>query len=122
MKYSDITPAMYNEIVEAIEEKLLKLGICTKITMSASTIYDGREMISIASRPFNTMPVIYKAITINGSGFIKSTEHENVYELRLSVSYKFDYFSGGENGVDIGIITFRLFKDSDRVANLGMKI
>ena len=122
MKYNDLTKDMRNEVTSAIREKLLKLGINTEVSISAKTIYNGRELVMIESEPFNTTPVAYKSVSVTGEGFIENTEHEGVYELDFGLSYHFDYFTGGTNGVSIGRITFRFFEDSDRVACLGLLI
>lgn len=122
MKYSDLTEEMRNEMISVIQDKLLKLGIKAEVNMGAKTIYDGREMVYVNSKQFNTTPVIYKFITIDGQGFIKNTEKENRFSLSLSLSYRFKYFDGGENGVNIGIIEFVIFPETERVASLGLTI
>ena len=122
MKYSDLTDNMRQEIMGVICDKLLKLGIQTEVTMDAKVIYNGKELVSVLSKSFNTTPVIYKSIIVKCEGFICDTDKENVFSLTLNIDYKFYYFSGAENGVNIGSIVFYLYPDTDRVANIGLTI
>ena len=121
MMFKDLTEEMRQEILNTIKDKLLKLGINTEVTIGAKTIYNGKEMIFVESKPFNTTPVIYKSIKVDGSGFINMLDNGD-YALNIGLTYRFDYFNGGENGVDIGAIKFVIFPNTGRVANLGLVI
>lgn len=121
MKYDDLTEEMRSEIVDAVKNVLLKLGINVDVMLSARIIYDGREMIEIKTDSFNTKPVIYKEVTVHGEGFISNIK-DNVFGLYLSLCYKFKYFSGGENGVDIGVSQFQFYTETGRVRYMGTKI
>ena len=122
MRYSDLTDNMRQEILNVIQDKLMKLGIHTEFTMGAKTIYNGKELVSVLSKSFNTTPVIYKSVIVKCEGFIVDTDKENVFSLTLNIDYKFYYFSGAENGVNIGSIVFYLYPDADRVTTTGLVI
>ena len=122
MKYSDLTEGMREALTSAISNRLLKLGINTEVSIFAKKIYDGREMIHVETAPFNSTPVIYKRIFVMGDGFIEPTDREGIYEIAFLLGYRFEYFRGGENGVDIGSITFRIFEKTGDLTCLGLNI
>lgn len=121
--FNDFTEEMRQDIIDAVKNGLLKLGINAQVTLSAKTLRDGREYISVETSEFNTTPVIYKSIHIYGGGSITDVDgNPQVYDMYVSLKYGFNYFSGGTNGVDIGTIRFRIFERTMRVACLGLTI
>lgn len=125
MKYEDFTEEMRQEIIDTIKDKLLKLGV--KVDDVLIDIFispnDGKEYIRIETTEFNTIPTIYKSICVKGSGCLAEVkDHPNIYDLCITVDYRFEYFSGGSNGVTIGTFHFRVFQETMRVANMGLTI
>lgn len=120
---SDVaTEEMQEKIETALKDVLLRLGINVEIYLTQEKIWDGRLLVKIRSTAFNTTPVIYKAIEVRGDGFIRPyKDTEDRYELYLSLSYRFTYFNGSENGVDIGVAHF-LFKEQDFMMFDGLKL
>lgn len=113
--------------VEGIEKSLKiivsRLGINVDFYLNEKKIYDGRLMVSVKSTEFQTMPVIYKSINIEGSGFVvRDTDKQDTLHLSIPLSYHFDYFSGGTNGVDIGVCKFVIFTDTKRVICNGLTL
>lgn len=123
MKYSEFTDDMRQEMKDAIKAKLSKLGISANVEVSALTNRYGGEYVYIKTAEFNTTPVIYKTVYVDGSGCILPVEeHDNVFELRITFGYRFIYFNGGTNGVSIGTIIFRIFEKSQWCTCLGLTI
>jgi hypothetical protein len=113
--------------VEVIKKSLKiivsRLGINVDFDLSKKKIYDGRFMVSVKSTAFQTMPVIYKSICIEGSGLlIRDTDKEGILYLSIPLSYHFDYFGGGTNGVNIGVCRFIIFADTKRVVCNGLTL
>lgn len=119
MMYKDLTDESRTRIKSAIKQILLRMGINVDITLYAKKIYDGRELIYFESQEFQTIPVIYRKVNIYGEGFLND-EEDGLCRLCLSLSYRFKYFGGGENGVDIARLTFiiRNFDDGRQTAML----
>lgn len=117
MTYKDLTYESRMRIRSAVMQILLRMGINVDINLYAKTIYDGRELICLESQEFQTTPVIYHKVKIYGEGFLED-EANGLCRLRLSLSYRFKYFGGGENGVDIMSLTFiiRNFDDGRQTA------
>ena len=117
MMYKDLAYDSRMRIRSAVMQILLRMGINVDITLYAKTIYDGRELIHFESQEFQTTPVIYRNVSVYGEGFLND-EEDGLCRLCLSLSYRFKYFGGGENGVDIARLTFiiRNFDDGRQMA------
>jgi len=125
MKYEDFTQEMRQDIINAVKDKLLKLGIKVDDVLIDKFISPNneKEYIRIATSTFNTIPTIYKSICVKGSGCLAEIEDRpNVYDLCITIDYRFEYFGGGSNGVTIGTFHFRVFQKTMRVACLGLTI
>lgn len=103
---------MRNEIVSAAKKSLLKLGINVDVSLSAETLKNGDARIVIETSTFQTTPVIYESVYVYGYGnIVKLEDAKHVHELTILLSYRFNYFDGGTNGVSIGILRFRIFNE-----------
>lgn len=125
MKTKDITDEMRQDIINYTKESLLKLGIDVDVTLKEITNCKGEVYLRIETSKFNTTPVIYKSIKVNGSSplcHIEDEDRDDVYDLSFSLYYDFEYFGGASNGVRIGFLNFRVFEKSMRVAFLGLTI
>jgi len=125
MKYEDFTQEMHQDIINAIKDKLLKLGVKVDNVLIDKFISpnNGKEYIRITTSTFNTIPTIYKSICVKGSGCLAEVkDHPNVYDLCITIDYRFEYFGGGSNGVTIGTFHFRVFQETMRIACIGLTI
>ena len=116
MEFKDINDEARQQMIETIREKLMKLGIhANAINFSTSTSYDGKEIIMVKTSEIQTIPTIYKSVHVEGNGSISGLprERKQVFELAIFLSYRFQVFGGGENGVNIGAITFRFFSSDN---------
>lgn len=120
----DVLPASEVESMEKTLKMVFKrLGIVADFYLNETKIYDGRLLVVAKSTTFNTTPVIYDEIMVKGEGFLNKDERdESVLNLYLSFDYKFKYFSGAENGVDIGTCHFVIFTESKRVMFAGLNL
>lgn len=107
-------PLIRKDITESVERVLARLGIHTNVSIGEEKIYNGRYLVTVESETFNTTPVIYKWVLVRGSGFLtEDEEDERMANLYLNLDYRFRYFDGGENGVEIGVAAFRFFKGDE---------
>lgn len=122
--FNEFTEEMRNDIKSAVKDCLLKLGVDVDVNISAETYsHRSEEFIVVETSEFNTTPVIYKSICVKGSGTLHEVEEqEGVYDLYIPLDYHFKYFDGGSNGVSIGIMYFRVFAESHRVAKVSFSI
>ena len=124
MNINDFTDKMRQEISCAIKRSLLKLGIDVDVTLSHfHSMNDGQDYIKFHTTGFNTTPVIYKNVYVEGSGRLYDVNgYPNTYDLFINTDYRFILFCGGTNGVNIGAFHFRVFEGRERVSFLGFTI
>lgn len=113
MKFSEITPKNVWLMEMAIKDMLAHIGINVDVTLSGKIIYDGCELVRMESTTFNTTPAIYRSIKVDGNTLIyeddeSESETTKRYNLRFHLDYRFDYWKGGENGVELGEVHFVL--------------
>jgi hypothetical protein len=113
--FNDFTDEMRDEIITTVKTAFVKLGINAEVNLEITPKKNGYSLY-VKTDSFNTMPVIYKDIYVDGYGCLEEIKgHEGIYELRISFSYRFRTFSGGSNGTDLGEVAFRVFEDSMEV-------
>ena len=118
----DVLPASEVESMEKTLKMVFKrLGIVADFYLNETKIYDGRLLVVAKSTTFNTTPVIYDEIMVKGEGFLTKDERDESV-LNLYMSFDFKYFSGAENGVDIGTCHFVIFTESKRVMFAGLNL
>ena len=118
----DLTKLKENEkqvFKKTIEHLLTHMGIHTEILIEF-----GEKKLVLVSTPIQTTPTIYKEVKITGSGSLESFNENrpDIFTLRVHLDYRFKYFGGGSNGVDLGSIEFRLFQNNTyvRIDQLGL--
>ena len=113
MKYNDLTETMRKEIANIVKTQLMKRGINVDVAISSKQTRSGNEYVGVKTSPFQTTPVIYKEICIDGGGVFSEVEgREDVFTLALSLDFRMTYFTNAYNGVTLGTIFIRIFKDS----------
>ena len=118
----DFTKEMLDVIKEATTTSLAKLGIHIHgVVLNIGKSRSGELFVQLHTSEFQTTPVIYKSVRVDGYGSLSDSEDkiytaDNVYNLNISLSYRFDYFNGGENGVDIGVLKFKVLEYNSRRA------
>lgn len=125
MRISDFTEEMRDDIIRYAQRSLLKLGIndVDVILEVRKYSYTEDEYLLLETSEFNTTPVIYESIKIDGTGTLSPMkDHTNVYDLCITLGYRFILFSGGSNGAGIGTLNYRVFEESKRIAFLGFTI
>lgn len=106
---------------KTIEHLLARMSIHTDISIEF-----GEKKLVVVSTPIQTTPTIYKEVKITGSGNLKSFDENrpDIFTLKVYLDYCFKYFGGGSNGVNLGVIEFRLFENENyvRIDQLGLVI
>ena len=119
---SDFTEEMKGEIIKAAKRSLMMVGVTADVHL-LSKIIRGREYLRLKTDDFNTTPVIYKNVCIEGSAeLIKVDKLEGVYDFDFYLDYRFEIFSGGYNGTPLGVLHFRVFEEPKDVRFVGFMI
>jgi len=124
MKYEDFTKDMQTEIANKIQDCLKKLGIHTSVEISSrETKPYGKIWVNVKSDTFNTSPVMFKNVWIDGCGIVeKDEEYDGTYNLTIALHYRWETFSGGYNGTELATVTFRMCDNDDYVRFMGFAL
>ena len=118
---NDFTQEMYNDIIAAAKRSLVMFGINADVNVTR----DGKNknVLMLNSSEFNTIPVVFQSIHINGWAELEDVEgNDKVKDLVFPLSYRFEYFNGGYNGAYLGTLKFRVFVDNPQIRFVGFTI
>ena len=100
-----------NYIVKDINLSVARLGINTQLSVVTDEDYAGREYLKVESTPFQTMPVLFRAINIEGSVYVhQSKTDEEIIEVIVALDYRYTFFNGGSNGHTLGNFKYEVDK------------
>lgn len=123
MKYEDFTKDMQTEIANEIQNCLKKLGIHTSVGIFPKEKSNGEIRVNVKSDTFNTSPVMFKKVFIDGYGTVeKDEEYDGTYNLTIALDYRWETFSGGYNGTELATVTFRMCDNDDYVRFMGFAL
>jgi len=91
-------------IKDQLQMELMKRGITAPITVELKEWRRGGVYFEVTSQPFQTVPVLFKEITVNNfNGHMWQEEGEQEYRIRFSIAVHASYthFDGGSNGVKL---------------------
>ena len=105
----------------SLKNILCAMGIHVEnVFITEKRIYDGRLLVEVKTTEFQTVPTMFKSVRVEGEGLIK--EDDKVFRLPLSLSFMWDCWDGGRNGVDLGLCRFIICKGDKDVFCEGMNI
>lgn len=105
----------------SLKNILCAIGVHVEnVFITEKRIYDGRLLVEVKTTEFQTVPTMFKYVRVEGEGFIK--EDDKVFRLPLSLSFMWDCWDGGRNGVDLGLCRFTIYKKDKDLFCEGMNI
>lgn len=107
-----INKSVLDYIAKEINLSVSRLGINTQLSIVEVLDYAGRPLLKMVGTPFQTMPVIFREINIEG--FIRvrpSSSDEQVMEVNVPLEYRYTTFDDGQNGHTLGSFTFEIDKE-----------
>ena len=131
-EFAELVPSeILKEIQENIQMMLSRLCINTEITLTVkyNEIAQG-VVVVLQSTEFNTVPVIFKSVHLEGRSNpvveIVDNGHEIFHRIKFCffISYRYEDFSHGTNGTDLGSVEFICLKDKkySKLFTSGLKI
>lgn len=131
-EFAELVPSeILKEIQENIQTMLSRLCINTEITLTVkyNEIAQG-VVVVLQSTEFNTVPVIFKSVHLEGRSNpvveIVDNGHEIFHRIKFCffISYRYEDFSHGTNGTDLGSVEFICLKDKkySKLFTSGLKI
>ncbi len=103
------TEKVNKQIITFLNEENLRRSL-----PSVTMFDDGK--LSIESEPFQTLPVIYKSLKILTQSIHVSPNVINdvtIYDVRITMDTRVEYFDGGNNGVYLYTMNLRILPEDD---------
>lgn len=107
---SSIQKNVLDYILNDVKLSLSRLGINTELSVEETS----KGGIKLQSNPFQTMPVLFKNLYIDGNVYVidsKDDEDSGFNYIRIDMNYRWETFNRGYNGTSLGYITYRVRKD-----------
>lgn len=97
-----------NYIVKDINLSVARLGINTNLSVVETKDYANRLYLKVDGTPFQTTPMIFKWIKLDGSIHIKDTQETVMVAAKMD--YRYQTFDDGSNGHQLGQFKFEIAK------------
>lgn len=107
-----------DDIKKYIEVSLLHLGVNATITITPYQNRRGEENVKVESTDIMCQPMIFKRVYVIGNLYFNKGENDEVYEIQVPLSYRFETFTGGSNGTELGTIVFNLYFSDSKYQSL----
>ena len=99
-------------IINDVEITIHRLGINAQLSIKVEKDYRGNEYEKLVSTSFQTMPMLFKEIHLEGSIAIrdKVDSPDDFLEVYVKLDYYYHTFDNGSNGHTLGSIVFEVDK------------
>ena len=96
-----------NYIISDIELTLQRLGFNVQLSIEQCEDYKHETFDKLISTSFQTVPMLFKEIHIEGdiNVMTKATE-EDYYKVIINLDVRYTHFNGGTNGYELGKIMY----------------
>jgi hypothetical protein len=96
-----------NYIINDVELTIKRLGINVQLSIEQCEDYNHDKFDKIVSTSFQTMPMLFKEIHIEGdiNVITRETEEDNC-KVIIKLDVRYTHFDGGTNGHNLGKITY----------------
>ena len=96
-----------NYIINDVELTIKRLGINVQLSIEQCEDYNHEKFDKIVSTSFQTMPMLFKEIHIEGdiNVITRETEEDNC-KVIINLDVRYTHFDGGTNGHNLGKIMY----------------
>lgn len=96
-----------NYIINDVELTIKRLGINVQLSIEQCEDYNHEKFDKLISTSFQTMPMLFKEIHIEGDVNVITRETEEDYcKVIINLDVRYTYFDGGTNGHELGKIMY----------------
>lgn len=96
-----------NYIINDVELTIKRLGINVQLSIEQREDYNHDKFDMIVSTSFQTMPMFFKEIHIEGNINVITKETEEDYcKVVINLDVRYTHFDGGTNGHELGKIMY----------------
>lgn len=91
-----------NYIISDVELTIKRLGINVQLSIEQCEDYNHDKFDKIVSTSFQTMPMLFKEIHIEGNiNVIANGTEEDYCKVIINLDVRYTYFDGGTNGYNL---------------------
>lgn len=96
-----------NYIINDVELTIKRLGINVQLSIEQCEDYNHEKFDKLISTSFQTMPMLFKEIHIEGDVNVITRETEEDYcKVIINLDVRYTYFDGGTNGHKLGRVMY----------------
>lgn len=96
-----------NYIINDVELTIKRLSINVQLSIEQCEDYNHEKFDKLISTSFQTMPMLFKEIHIEGDVNVITRETEEDYcKVIINLDVRYTYFDGGTNGYNLGKIMY----------------
>lgn len=112
MKTEILSKQVLDYIINDVETTIHRLGINAQLSVEVRKDYRGDEYEKLVSTSFQTMPMLFKEIHLEGNIGIrdKVDAPDDFLEVHINLDYYYHTFDNGSNGHTLGRIVFEVDK------------
>ena len=112
MKTEILSKQVLDYIINDVETTINRLSINAQLSIEVEKDYRGNEYEKLVSTSFQTMPMLFKEIHLEGSIAIrdKVDAPDDFLEVHINLDYYYHTFDNGSNGHTLGRIVFEVDK------------
>ena len=112
MKTEILRKQVLDYIINDVEITIHRLGVNAQLSIKVEKDYRGNEYEKLVSTSFQTMPMLFKEIHLEGNIVIrdKVDAPDDFLEVYVKLDYYYHTFDNGSNGHTLGSIVFEVDK------------
>ena len=112
MKTEILSKQVLDYIINDVETTIHRLGINAQLSIEIEKDYRGNEYEKLVSTSFQTIPMLFKDIRLDGNITIrdKVDAPDDFLEVYVYLYYYYHTFDNGSNGHTLGRIVFEVDK------------
>ena len=112
MKTEILSKQVLDYIINDVETTIHRLGINAQLSIKVEKDYRGNNYEKLVSASFQTMPVLFKEIHLEGTISVrdKQDEPDDFLKVCINIEYRYTNFGGGNNGHILGRIAYEVDK------------
>lgn len=96
-----------NYIINDVELTIKRLGINVQLSIEQCEDYNHDKFDKLISTSFQTMPMLFKEIHIEGNIYVIANKtEEDCYKVVINLDVRYTHFDGGTNGHELGRIIY----------------
>lgn len=115
MQTEILSKQVLDYIINDVETTIHRLGINAQLSVEVEKDYRGNEYEKLVSTSFQTMPMLFKEIYLEGNIAIrdKVDAPDDFLEVHINLDYYYHTFDNGSNGHTLGRIVFEVDKQTN---------